>query len=147
MYYWAGAGSLLAMLTPDLQWNFPRWEFVVFFGLHGLVLAAALLLVFGLGLRPRAGAPLRVARHHGGVGGVRGAREPGAGHELHVPAGQAAVGHSCSTGWARGRSTSARPRCVAWALFELLSLPFRREWRNLAASRGLRPSKDARWTR
>jgi hypothetical protein len=33
---------------------------VVFFGLHGLVLAAALLLVFGLGLRPRPGAAWRV---------------------------------------------------------------------------------------
>ena len=60
VYFWAGSGSLLAMLTPELQWSFPRWEFVVFFGLHGLVLAAALLLVFGLGLHPRRGAPLRV---------------------------------------------------------------------------------------
>jgi hypothetical integral membrane protein (TIGR02206 family) len=59
-YFWAGSGSLLAMLTPELPWNFPRWEFVVFFGLHGLVLVAALVLVFGLGLRPRPGAPWRV---------------------------------------------------------------------------------------
>jgi hypothetical integral membrane protein (TIGR02206 family) len=56
VYFWAGSGSLLAMLTPELPWNFPRWEFVVFFGLHGLVLVAALVLVFGLGLRPRPGA-------------------------------------------------------------------------------------------
>jgi hypothetical integral membrane protein (TIGR02206 family) len=60
VYFWAGSGTLLAMLTPELPWNFPRWEFVVFFGLHGLVLVAALVLVFGLGLRPRPGAPLRV---------------------------------------------------------------------------------------
>ena len=60
VYFWACSGSILAMLTPDLRWSFPRWEFVVFFGLHGLVLAAALVLVFGLGLRPRPGAPLRV---------------------------------------------------------------------------------------
>lgn len=59
-YFWAGSGSLLAMLTPDLAWDFPRWEFVVFFGLHGLVLVATLVLVFGLGLRPRPGAPWRV---------------------------------------------------------------------------------------
>jgi len=60
VYFWAVSGGVLAMLTPDLAWDFPRWEFVVFFGLHGLVLAGALLLVLGLGLRPRAGAPLRV---------------------------------------------------------------------------------------
>jgi len=60
VYFWAVSGSVLAMLTPDLAWDFPRWEFVVFFGLHGLVLVAALVLVFALGLRPRPGAPLRV---------------------------------------------------------------------------------------
>jgi hypothetical integral membrane protein (TIGR02206 family) len=60
VYFWAGSGSLLAMLTPELPWNFPRWEFVVFFGLHGLVLVAALVLVFGIGLRPRPGAAWRV---------------------------------------------------------------------------------------
>jgi len=59
LYFWAGAGSSLALLTPDLPWGFPRWEFVVFFGLHGLVLVAALVLVFGLGLRPRPGAAWR----------------------------------------------------------------------------------------
>jgi hypothetical integral membrane protein (TIGR02206 family) len=62
VYFWAGSGSLLAMATPELPWSFPRWEFVVFFGLHGLVLVAALVLVFGLGLRPRPGAPWRVFR-------------------------------------------------------------------------------------
>jgi hypothetical integral membrane protein (TIGR02206 family) len=59
VYFWAGSGSVLAMLTPELPWGFPRWEFVVFFGLHGLVLAAALVLVFGLGLRPRPAAAWR----------------------------------------------------------------------------------------
>jgi hypothetical integral membrane protein (TIGR02206 family) len=48
------------MLTPELPWAFPRWEFVVFFGLHGLVLVSALVLVFGLGLRPRPRAPWRM---------------------------------------------------------------------------------------
>jgi hypothetical integral membrane protein (TIGR02206 family) len=60
VYFWAVSGSVLAMLTPDLAWGFPRWEFVVFFGLHGLVFVSALVLVFGLGLRPRPGAPVRV---------------------------------------------------------------------------------------
>jgi hypothetical integral membrane protein (TIGR02206 family) len=60
VYFWAGSGTLLAMLTPELPWSFPRWEFVVFFGLHGLVLVAALVLVFGLGLRPGPRAPRRM---------------------------------------------------------------------------------------
>ncbi len=60
VYFWAGSGTLLAMLTPELPWGFPRWEFVVFFGLHGLVLVAALVLVFGLGLRPCPGAAWRM---------------------------------------------------------------------------------------
>jgi len=60
VYFWAGSGTLIAMLTPELPWGFPRWEFVVFFGLHGLVLVAALVLVFGLGFSPRSGAPWRV---------------------------------------------------------------------------------------
>jgi hypothetical integral membrane protein (TIGR02206 family) len=60
VYFWAGSGTLLAMLTPELPWGFPRWEFVVFFGLHGLVLVAALVLVFGLDLRPGPGAPWRM---------------------------------------------------------------------------------------
>ena len=74
VYFWAVSGSVLAMLTPDLAWDFPRWEFVVFLGLHGLVFVAALVLVFGLGLRPRPGASLRVwgitAGWAAGVGAV-----------------------------------------------------------------------------
>jgi len=60
LYFWTASGSVLAMLTPIVPWSFPRWEFVVFFGLHGLSLAAALVLVFGASLRPRPGAPTRV---------------------------------------------------------------------------------------
>jgi hypothetical integral membrane protein (TIGR02206 family) len=56
VYFWAGAGTLVALVSPDLAWDFPRWEFLVFFGLHGLVMAAAALLTFGLGLVPRSGA-------------------------------------------------------------------------------------------
>jgi hypothetical integral membrane protein (TIGR02206 family) len=56
LYFWAGSGTLLALVTPDLAWGFPRWEFVVFFALHGLVIVAALVLVFGLGMHPRRGA-------------------------------------------------------------------------------------------
>jgi hypothetical integral membrane protein (TIGR02206 family) len=60
LYFWAGAGTALAMLGPDVQSGFPDPAFLSFFALHGLVVAAAAVLVFGFRLRPRAGAPWRV---------------------------------------------------------------------------------------
>lgn len=56
LWFWAGAGTLLAMLTPDVGEGFPSLWFVAFFGLHGLVVVSAAVAVFGLGLRPRPGA-------------------------------------------------------------------------------------------
>jgi hypothetical integral membrane protein (TIGR02206 family) len=52
LYYWTGAGTTLAMVTPDLAWAFPHWRFIVYFALHGGVVAAAAVLVFGCGIRP-----------------------------------------------------------------------------------------------
>lgn len=60
LWFWAGAGTLLAMVTPDVSRGFPDPQFVVFFALHGLVVASTIVLVFGLSLRPREGAPRRV---------------------------------------------------------------------------------------
>jgi hypothetical integral membrane protein (TIGR02206 family) len=60
LWFWAGAGTILAMLTPDVARGFPDPQFLVFFGLHGLVVIATIVLVFGLGLRPRDGAARRV---------------------------------------------------------------------------------------
>jgi len=60
LYFWAGAGTALAMAAPDVRNGFPDPAFISFFALHGLVVAAAAVLVFGFGCRPRAGAPWRV---------------------------------------------------------------------------------------
>jgi hypothetical integral membrane protein (TIGR02206 family) len=59
LFFWAGSGTLLALLGPDLQSGFPSWAFVSFFLLHGLVVVAAAVVTFGFGRRPRAGAPWR----------------------------------------------------------------------------------------
>jgi hypothetical integral membrane protein (TIGR02206 family) len=59
LYFWALSGGTLALLTPDVYRGFPDLEFFVFFGLHGLVVASACVLVFGFGLVPPAGAPWR----------------------------------------------------------------------------------------
>lgn len=58
LYFWSG-GTLLAMLTPDLAVGFPEPYFFVYFGLHGGVVAASAVLVFGFGRRPAPGSPWR----------------------------------------------------------------------------------------
>lgn len=59
LYFWAGTGAALATLTPDLRQGWPDWRFVVYFGLHVTVVAAAALIVFGLRRAPRPGAVRR----------------------------------------------------------------------------------------
>jgi hypothetical integral membrane protein (TIGR02206 family) len=128
LYFWAGAGSSLAMLTPDLPWGFPRWEFVVFFGLHGLVLVAALVLVFGLGLRPRPRAAWRAFV---------------ATLALAAAAGVVNVLLGTNFMFLRGKPLGSTPldwmgpwpvyiavaSAVALALYHLLALPFRHDGR------------------
>ena len=60
LYYWTLGATSIAMLFPDLAVGFPRWEFVIFFALHGLAIVAAGTLVLGMGLTPRRGSALRV---------------------------------------------------------------------------------------
>lgn len=128
VYFWSCSGTVLAMLTPDLRWSFPRWEFVVFFGLHGLVLAAALLLVFGLGLRPRPGAAWRVfgitVAWTAFVGLVNLALGTNFMYLRHKPL--TATPLDAMGPWPVYVATGA---VVALTLFHLLALPFRREWR------------------
>jgi len=59
LYFWALAGSTLAMLTPEVWYAFPDWRFVIFFLMHGLTVTAAVTLTFGFGCRPRPGAAWR----------------------------------------------------------------------------------------
>jgi hypothetical integral membrane protein (TIGR02206 family) len=128
LYFWAAAGSTLAMLTPDLPWGFPRWEFVVFFGLHGLVLVAAAVLVFGLGLRPRPGAPLRAFSATAALAAVAGAADAFLGTNFMFLRGQpvATTPLDWMGPWPVYIGVGA---AVALVVFHLLALPFRREWR------------------
>ncbi|MFP2927773.1 TIGR02206 family membrane protein, partial [Pyxidicoccus sp. 3LG] len=59
LYFWACAGTALALVTPDLSVGFPHPHFLSYFALHGAVVVAALLLVVGLGYGPRPGAVWR----------------------------------------------------------------------------------------
>ena len=138
VYFWAGSGTLLAMLTPELPWGFPRWEFVVFFGLHGLVLVAALVLVFGLGLRPRPGAPFRVFGITAGWAAFVGLVDLALGTNYMYLRRKPFVRRR-STGWGRGPSTSGWARRGVRALPRAgPALPARRR-----AARGARRTSDA----
>lgn len=60
LYFWGLSGTLIAMLTPDVDRGFPDSRCLAFFGLHGAVAISAVVMVYGVGVRPRPGANLRV---------------------------------------------------------------------------------------
>jgi hypothetical integral membrane protein (TIGR02206 family) len=60
-YFWGVAGTLQALLTPDLPQHFPSYPYWQYYIAHGGVVAAALLLVVGMRLHPRRWAVARVA--------------------------------------------------------------------------------------
>jgi hypothetical integral membrane protein (TIGR02206 family) len=128
LYFWAASGSTLAMLTPDLPWGFPRWEFFVFFALHGLVLVAAAVLVFGLGLRPRRGAPLRAFLATAALAAVAGTVDVLLGMNFMFLRRKplASTPLDWMGPWPVYIAVAA---VVALVLFHLLALPFRRGWR------------------
>jgi hypothetical integral membrane protein (TIGR02206 family) len=59
-YFWGLAGTLQAVVTPDLSAGYPHLEFFEFVVGHLGIVIAALFLVVGLRLRPRRGSVLRV---------------------------------------------------------------------------------------
>lgn len=60
-YFWGLAGTTQAIFTPELLPHFPSFPFIQYYVAHGGVVAAALLLVVGLGQWPRRRAWLWVA--------------------------------------------------------------------------------------
>lgn len=59
VWFWAMSGTVLAILTPDVSGGFPDWRWLVYFTMHGAVVASAAVLAIGLGLEPRRGGPWR----------------------------------------------------------------------------------------
>jgi hypothetical integral membrane protein (TIGR02206 family) len=128
IYFWTASGTALAVLSPDLLVGFPRWEFLVFFGLHGLVIVAALVLVFGLGLAPRRGAPLRVFLITNAYAAVIGLVNLALGTNYHYlrakPEGATLV--DLFGPWPTYIFVGD---ALALVLFLVLGLPFRGQWR------------------
>ncbi len=59
-WFWTIGGSVQAILTPNLQHNFPSYWFIQFFISHGLAVVGVMFATFVFGLRPDKGAALRV---------------------------------------------------------------------------------------
>ena len=59
-YFWALTASLQAVLTPDLNSEFPSLFFFTYFATHCGAVVAAVFLAWGRGLVPRRGAVRRV---------------------------------------------------------------------------------------
>jgi hypothetical integral membrane protein (TIGR02206 family) len=57
-YYWGLAGTLPAMIMPELTADFPSYPFIQFFLTHGLIVAAVAYLL-AMGRRPRRGSAVR----------------------------------------------------------------------------------------
>ena len=60
-YFWGLAGTIQALLTPDLPQQFPSYPYFQYYVAHGGVVAAALVLVVGLRIRPRPWSVVKVA--------------------------------------------------------------------------------------
>ena len=58
-WFWAMAGTLQGLITPNQPFDWPHPSFFTFFLLHAGVVAGAIHAVFGMGLKPRAGAVWR----------------------------------------------------------------------------------------
>jgi hypothetical integral membrane protein (TIGR02206 family) len=131
LYFWTCAGTLLAILTPDLPAGLPVWAWAVFFGLHGTVLVSALVLVFGLEIVPARGAPWRVFLITNAYAGVVGLVNLFAGTNYlflcRKPAADTLL--DLFGPWPAYIFVAD---VVAFGLFWLLGWPFRRVWRREA---------------
>lgn len=59
-YFWGLAGTIQAMITPDLHYDFPSYFYFQYFVQHIGIVVAALFLVVGLEIGPRRGSVLRL---------------------------------------------------------------------------------------
>ena len=60
-YFWALAGTMQGLVTPDVNFSFPEAQFIVFLLGHGAIIAAVIYLTFGTHLRPVPASIPRVA--------------------------------------------------------------------------------------
>lgn len=140
-YFWGLAGTLQAVVTPDLNASFPHLEFLEFVVGHLGIVIAALYLVVGLRLEPRPGAVLRVlaitAAYTGCVGLVDWLTGSNYMYLAHIPRRSSLL--SVLGPWPWYIVSAAG---VAVALFLILDAPFR--LRRSRANRRRFPPRVAR---
>lgn len=124
-YFWGMAGTLQAVLTPDLSARFPSAAFVEFVVAHVGIVVAAGYLVIGLHRRPRRAAVPRVFAITVGYAAVVGVVDAATGanymYLAHKPAHSSLLAVLGPWPWYVGTTAA-----VAAVLFLLLDLPFRR---------------------
>jgi hypothetical integral membrane protein (TIGR02206 family) len=59
-WFWAMAGTVQGIVTPDIPFDFPEFRFIEFSLFHGGIIAAVLFLTLGLKRRPYPASILRV---------------------------------------------------------------------------------------
>lgn len=59
-YFWGLAGTLQALITPDVKYDFPDPRFILFFLFHSLVIIGVVYLIFPLKMSLQRGAAIRV---------------------------------------------------------------------------------------
>jgi hypothetical integral membrane protein (TIGR02206 family) len=52
IYFWGFGGAIQALLTPDLNWQFPHFGYLQYFISHGLIIIACVYMTFVVGYRP-----------------------------------------------------------------------------------------------
>ena len=85
-YFWGLAGTLQAVITPDLNVGFPHLVFFQYVVGHVGIVVAALFLVVGMGIVPRRRAVPRVYVITLGYTAFVGLVDALTGAQLHVPA-------------------------------------------------------------
>ena len=125
VYYWALAGTSMALLTPDLWEQFPSLATCQFFFAHGLVVAAVLYLVWSGEMRPRPGS-VRQAMIGVNVCAVFDGAFNATFHTNYMYLAQKPQNASLLSVLGRWPWYIAGAELVALALFLLLYLPFRR---------------------
>jgi len=59
-YFWGLAGTLQAVVTPNLDVGFPSYDFIQFYITHSGIVTGVLFATFAMKMRPRRGSVLRV---------------------------------------------------------------------------------------
>jgi hypothetical integral membrane protein (TIGR02206 family) len=52
IYFWGFGGAIQALLTPDLNWEFPHFGYLQYFISHSLIIIACVYMTFVVGYRP-----------------------------------------------------------------------------------------------